>query len=1316
MEDENIFSYGPYKLYKDAFDVNIRENLDKYIRTAGLTSQEEQDFRAAVDFINKGIGSYITSMSGSGTFRDNKGYLKKDNRGHQHAAKYIHTIANKQGALGNATPKEKPLVEEPSKEFFDPNKHFIGAKFETEYNPTGKDSDYSYWKGTANGATLHEHLRNYIKTNYLDKGFDQYDFSKTNVTSDYYKGMLNSLYTSLADGVSDDDIKKMQILGFKNPSAFKPVVDDPKLNGNDQGNDQGNDPTAGKTVLTGDDFADIKAQGFQFGKNNWLDANGNDTGIPLDQDPRNATSSVIQENIENVENNLTWDDVGNVWGPIALDIVSIVNPEPITGTLAGLGGDIWTIINDKDRGENWWRHGLNILSTGAGILPWVGDVFNVGKVWNKLKKAGPFLMGSISALSVPLIALNGEETFNFMKHSLSKAVGVEDGEMTQEDWANIAHLATSIIQLRQNYKTTKDFLDIRKKTKLNTDEVAVVKGKDSEGTVRKYVVEGPESKPLKEANTVEDIKGNFSDRGIEITSLPLNEKNIYNPDLARQMASGSNKKTQKLTEYMVGDDKTGRRMMGKKPSTDTPSAPRTTGKPKLDDLRAKVEAKLKGEKGLTDDEVKEVDQLLRKLSENAPKKSYKDKWNDFWGQSKPRKEYTEAKDALINIGKYTADEADELLKGFFKQGGILKASTGLKINANDINLQSYKDWDKYFTYSDTDKTYSLMSGYDGEALTKWGADNGLNITLPSQVYGTDKYVYTPQSSLYKEGATSIGFIGANDKLRSDYLQDQFASPDKTKNIDLNAHAESRKMYQQVADTEKGTMSGEQLRRGDFLNWVKNNYQKGMTREQLLELYNSGIDKMYGFKQSDKGITYTGRTGQGNKETGEFNRSNLGYYTSQNGPALHGYHKGSENQNGSTTMGRSIDRTSITLSPFTEEELKEFDIYKGDDGLFNILSSNSFTNDGTGRYYVGSPELTITKKEGTPDPKDKENDGDGGEGEVSIPGDDSKPIGANGDPLLRKSSPDLSPLFSAFNYYNALRTNKDILKLSKKLPTLLYDPIEHHRSIYGNLRAIQEGRRQAAELRSIASRPLTSDGSLQMAAMMDAQNQGQKYVEAGFKADDEMMRQTSEAAWQQEKENKISRHQTAMKNRENMHQTAVTKLQAEATKKSADYQSTKLFVDEMQKYYITEKAKKDKKQDAVYALNLQYDIYKNPQNYLADWNSYHDGIWKRGIKGQPLGDAEKQTFNELKQKAQQIYYNFLYYNTANVDTSVKDVASAAADFSVVRALQKKKGGTIDVDLAKVVLGYIKEANKNYNKAVDRSTKGMYNYIKQQRKRK
>ena len=65
---------------------------------------------------------------------------------------------------------------------------------------------------------------------------------------------------------------------------------------------------------------------------------------------------------------------------------------------------------------------------------------------------------------------------------------------------------------------------------------------------------------------------------------------------------------------------------------------------------------------LSDDEVKEVDLLLRRLSENAPKKGYKDKLKNFWEPSKPRKEYTDVKNALIEKG-YNADDIDELLKG-----------------------------------------------------------------------------------------------------------------------------------------------------------------------------------------------------------------------------------------------------------------------------------------------------------------------------------------------------------------------------------------------------------------------------------------------------------------------------------------------------------------------------------------------------------------------------------------------------------------------------------------------------------------------------
>ena len=40
MEDENIFEYGPYKLYKDAFKENLAKNIDKYIKDHNLTDPE----------------------------------------------------------------------------------------------------------------------------------------------------------------------------------------------------------------------------------------------------------------------------------------------------------------------------------------------------------------------------------------------------------------------------------------------------------------------------------------------------------------------------------------------------------------------------------------------------------------------------------------------------------------------------------------------------------------------------------------------------------------------------------------------------------------------------------------------------------------------------------------------------------------------------------------------------------------------------------------------------------------------------------------------------------------------------------------------------------------------------------------------------------------------------------------------------------------------------------------------------------------------------------------------------------------------------
>ena len=50
---------------------------------------------------------------------------------------------------------------------------------------------------------------------------------------------------------------------------------------------------------------------------------------------------------------------------------------------------------------------------------------------------------------------------------------------------------------------------------------------------------------------------------------------------------------------------------------------------------------------------------------------------------------------------------------------------------------------------------------------------------------------------------------------------------------------------------------------------------------------------------------------------------------------------------------------------------------------------------------------------------------------------------------------------------------------------LQDVSESHRSVYGDYRAQVQGEKTAAQLRNMASKPMTSDGALQQQMMMEA---------------------------------------------------------------------------------------------------------------------------------------------------------------------------------------------------------------------------------------
>lgn len=131
-------------------------------------------------------------------------------------------------------------------------------------------------------------------------------------------------------------------------------------------------------------------------------------------------------------------------------------------------------------------------------------------------------------------------------------------------------------------------------------------------------------------------------------------------------------------------------------------------------------------------------------------------------------------------------------------------------------------------------------------------------------------------------------------------------------------------------------------------------------------------------------------------------------------------------------------------------------------------------------------------------------------------------------------------------------NKIAERALKAEKPFLQDVSESHRSIYGDYRSQVQGEKAAAQLRNMASKPLTSDGALQQQMMMEAQIKGQEYIDQGNAKDEAMIKQTREVAWQQEKENQQQRQAAAMQNRQAMLMSQKNKTNILNTRDSANF--------------------------------------------------------------------------------------------------------------------------------------------------------------------
>lgn len=163
---------------------------------------------------------------------------------------------------------------------------------------------------------------------------------------------------------------------------------------------------------------------------------------------------------------------------------------------------------------------------------------------------------------------------------------------------------------------------------------------------------------------------------------------------------------------------------------------------------------------------------------------------------------------------------------------------------------------------------------------------------------------------------------------------------------------------------------------------------------------------------------------------------------------------------------------------------------------------------------------------------------------------------------------------------------------------LQDVSESHRSVYGDYRAQIQGEKAAAQLRNMASKPLTSDGALQQQMMMEAQIKGQEYIDQGNAKDDAMRRQTQEVAWQQEKENQQQRIAVAMQNKQAMLMSEKNKTQIENMRDSANFsQVVSPLLAAKEQRLRNEGAEQEYYQEYYDDALVTQDV----------WNNYRDGL-------------------------------------------------------------------------------------------------------------
>lgn len=591
--------------------------------------------------------------------------------------------------------------------------------------------------------------------------------------------------------------------------------------------------------------------------------------------------------------------------------------------------------------------------------------------------------------------------------------------------------------------------------------------------------------------------------------------------------------------------------------------------------------------------------------------------------------------------------------------------------------------------------------------------------------GGTPLTYNPNNelykSLYKVGAKSIGLANSDNSSRSTSLKFDTKYKDE---LDLNTYYKRFNLYSNPDD-----------RHQDFINWVSKDRfaSKFTTLEQLLGHYNDLIDWIYVHKQrgDQDAITYKKNNQIYRSEaTKDFNELYNDLYTKGNS-ATFGYDPNSADIAGSATMARHPDITDADI----EMDFSKYEITN--ENLKKLLNSAKIVKYKTGHYGYITNNLSNDQQ------KDQSESQQGKVSPAVVPGDDSsvrvksevdkETLPEKEEQVTIPETPSklsVNAPFIAAGLIDQYATNEEIHNLQGDMIGAYRNPINLHRPVYGNLRALAAANHRAGQRNALARQLFTADQSFNAALMMDTFNKNVEDWQKALAIDDDAYRDSAEKARQEKKEEYLTNQEIAWGNTQTAVQQHNEGVVADMTKKTANWQGRKNALDEWKTYFMADITKKNEDKILPAYTRLWNHMQKSPVSYIGGWTLEDQKLWNRYLSGENITEpAERQKLMQIQNMMEDIYLQKRYPNASFKMPHMNNIrlSEPSYDDSVVSEVKRKggllkytnknkSGGKVTNDQVKAIIAYLKESNKNYNKAIDRSVKGLYNSIKLQKERK